>query len=174
MRWCATCLLLVSILALAGCASDEVPDDTSYSIGDLAPKVTGVTYLQGSPVDSDSDHNAYLIEFWATWCAPCKDSAPILSGFQSEYNDRGLLVAGFSDETESAVKPYLAEYGANMAYTIGLDPDGAVQKQFLEGYGVSGVPWAFLLDGDGELVWVGHPMAPELADELAILLPKSN
>ncbi|MFP6582671.1 MAG: TlpA disulfide reductase family protein [Candidatus Hydrogenedentota bacterium] len=169
----ATYLLLVSILAITGCASDEVPEDTSYTIGDLAPEVTGVTYLQGSPVDRASDHNAYLIEFWATWCAPCKDSAPILSGFQTEYKNRGLLVAGLSDETESVVKPYLAEYGANMAYTIGLDPMGAVQKQFLEGYGISGVPWAFLLDGDGKVVWVGHPMAPELVEELATLLPNS-
>jgi thiol-disulfide isomerase/thioredoxin len=164
----AYCLIVT--LAFAGCA-EKVDAPDALVEGSIAPEVTNITYLQGDAVEYGTKA-AYLIEFWATWCAPCKESAPVLSRLQAEYKDRGLLVAGFSDETETIVKSYLAAYGANIAYTIGLDPDGVVQKNFIDGYGEMGIPWAFLLDGDGTLIWVGHPMAEELEVELAKLLPE--
>lgn len=171
MRVFMTLSIVLSPLLLIGCEQKMDVKAEDLAIGDIGPEVVGVKYLQGPAVSWDSDHSAYLIEFWATWCAPCKDSAPVLSAYQEQYADRGLLVAGLSDEEESMVKPYLGEYGHDMSYTIGLDPDGVIQKKFIEGYGEMGIPWAFLLGKDGTLLWVGHPMAPELGEELEKLLP---
>jgi hypothetical protein len=80
------------------------------------------------------------------------------------------VVLGISDEDESVVKPYMAEYGADMAYAVALDPESETQKKYLEGYGITGIPWAFLIDRDGKVAWVGHPMADELEVELKALL----
>ena len=81
---------------------------------------------------------------------------------------------GISDEDETVVKPYLAEYGADMAYTVALDPEGQTQKKYLEGYGITGIPWAFLIDRDGNVAWVGHPMAEELESALKPLLESTG
>lgn len=166
-------IALVFIAAVtAGCSQPE-PEDLAYAEGDPVPPVENIEYLQGTPVDFTDDHKAYVIEFWATWCAPCKESAVALTKLQRKYDEHGLLVAGFSDEKDSMVKPYLAQYGENMAYTIGLDPLGAVKKDFLDNYTpdpMMGIPWAFLMDADGKLVWRGHPMDKELDTKIAELL----
>jgi thiol-disulfide isomerase/thioredoxin len=162
------CTLLLGFVAVVGCTS-EPEGIESFKVGDSAPDL-GVAILQGAPVALGEGDNVHIIEFWATWCAPCKDSAPHLSELQNTYGDQGLVVLGISEEEESVVKPYLAEYGADMAYTIALDPEGLTQKKYLEGYGIQGIPWAFLVDREGKVAWVGHPMAPELETELKLLL----
>lgn len=164
-------LLTTVIIA---CGSDDSSRDLSgYAEGDRVPPVENVEYLQGPPVAFDGTHNATIIEFWATWCAPCKESAPVLTALQEKYGDQGVIVVGLSDENDATVKPYLAANGKDMAYTIGLDPDGVVQKAFIEGYSaeeINGIPWAFLIDSKGTLVWKGHPMEEELEVQLKLLL----
>lgn len=170
-------LAIVMLAALAvGCAQ-EAPEISGYGEGDPVPSTENIEYLQGDPVTFDGTHEATIIEFWATWCAPCKESAPMLTALQEKYGDQGLLVAGFSDEEDAVVKPYLAEFGQDMAYTVGLDPDGIVQKAFIEGYNteeINGIPWAFLIDSEGTLVWKGHPMDEELEAQLKSLLDESG
>ena len=98
----------------------------------------------------------------------------MLSDLQRKYGDKGLTVLGISSEEETVVKPYMAEYGYSMAYTVALDPEGVTQKRYVEGYGKEGVPWAFLIDDAGNVVWVGHPMADELEENLKLLLDSTD
>jgi len=146
-----------------------------FKVGDPAPEVN-VDYIQGNSVSiaGNKHGKVHIIEFWATWCAPCKESAPHLSALQKKYGDRGLVVLGISEEDETVVKPYMAEYGADMAYAVALDPEGRTQKTYLAGYGIAGIPWAFLIDRDGNVAWVGHPMADELEEALKPLLESTD
>ena len=164
--------IAILVATVVGCATKE-PDLAQYGEGDPVPPLENIEYLQGTPIDFSGDQKATVIEFWATWCAPCKESAPMLTQLQQTYGPKGLLVAGLTDEDDAIVKPYLAANGKDMAYTIGLDPDGVVQKAFIEGYEteeINGIPWAFLIDGNGKLVWKGHPMEPELENQVKTLL----
>ncbi len=169
MRRSGIYIVLIATMVFGGCSKpDEI---VAFEIGDRAPEIH-LDYIQGDPVSlaKNTGGKVHIVEFWATWCAPCKESAPHLSSLQRTYRDEGLVVLGISDEDESVVKPYMAEYGADMAYAVALDPEGKTQKKYLEGYGITGIPWAFLIDRDGKVAWVGHPMADELEVELKALL----
>ena len=159
-------ILALGVVALSGCAA-KVEEIVAFKEGDPAPKLD-VDVLQGAL--AAPGEGVQIIEFWATWCAPCKDSAPFLSSLQERYGYLDVSVLGISDEDETVVKPYLAEFGQDMAYTVALDPEGVTQKKYLEGYGVEGIPWAFLIDRYGSLAWVGHPMSDELEENLLELL----
>lgn len=165
--------VFLAMVVFTGCSEPEtiVP----FAVGDRAPELN-LTFLQGEPISLTKTRGdrVHIIEFWATWCPPCKESAPYLSQLQENYGEQGLTVLGISDEDETVVKPYLAQYGSDMAYTVALDPEGATQKKYLEGYGIEGIPWAFLLDRAGNVAWVGHPMAPELETELKKLLDATD
>lgn len=163
-------IFLLVLISLGGCS--EKPEElVLFQEGAVAPKLD-LKILQGPQVTFGN--NVSIIEFWATWCAPCKESAPMLSGLQQKYRDQGLTVIGISSEDETVVKPYMADNGQSMAYTVALDPEGKTQKRYVEGYGKEGVPWAFLIDATGKIAWVGHPMAPELEENLRMLLDSTD
>ncbi len=108
-----------------------------------------VRYIQG-PIPETG--HPMLIEFWATWCMPCRTSIPHLNQITSRYKSRGLDVVGITDEDDAAVQKFLQNVPAD--YAIAIDPE----RRYFKALGVSGVPHAFLLNAQGQVVWEGHPM----------------
>jgi thiol-disulfide isomerase/thioredoxin len=159
---------------ILGCTPEQAPI-TPIDIGSPAPPIVHANYIQGSrsTLDDATIDKVHIIEFWATWCPPCKESAPILSALQQKYPDQ-LRIIGITDELESTVIPYLATSGESISYTIALDPDGQIQEAYIKGIGEEGIPWAFLIDTQGKLVWVGHPMSSELPFEIEKLLASKS
>lgn len=105
--------------------------------------------MEGRPV---------LLEFWATWCGPCRQMIPHLNEIADRNRSRGLVVIGVSNEDESVVRPFMASSGQR--YTIALDPGGKLFRDFQ----VRGIPHAVLADKTGRVVWSGHPA--RLTDEI--------
>lgn len=102
---------------------------------------------------------ALVVEFWATWCPPCRSSTPHLVDLAREHEDDGLVVLGVhvaKSLDRAEIDRFVAEY--DVPYAIGLDDSGA----FATAHGVSGIPDAFVYDRSGSLVWRGHPMDPAL------------
>jgi thiol-disulfide isomerase/thioredoxin len=99
--------------------------------------------LSGKPV---------LVEFWATWCPPCRKSIPHLNQIYSKYKSQGLEIVGITDEDEPTVKKFQQQ--VPMQYNVAINTPKSVYQQF----GIEAIPTAFLVDKGGKIVWTGHPM----------------
>ncbi len=93
-----------------------------------------------------------ILEFWATWCGPCRKSIPHLNEIYKKFKDRGLLAVGVTDEDRMTVEGFMVK--TPMDYTVAIDADGALGNSF----GIKGIPHAMLVDKSGKIVWEGHPM----------------
>lgn len=170
-RFFAPYLCIFTLFTLS-CTQEPAPI-APLEVGAHAPAVDTLHYLQGSSATFGNADKIHIIEFWATWCPPCKESAPILSALQQQYPDQ-LRIIGITEELENTVKPYLAQNGDAMTYSVAIDPEGSIHKAYIGGIGEEGIPWAFLIDAQGKLVWVGHPMSDELQHEVKQLLDDEN
>jgi thiol-disulfide isomerase/thioredoxin len=98
---------------------------------------------------SDSAGKVRLIDFWATWCAPCREEIPMLNELHETYADKGLVILGITDEDKDVVGEFVEEHGVRYTNLVdGLDVS--------DSYGVLGLPTAYLLDSAGRIVW-SHP-----------------
>jgi len=125
-------------------------------LGDAAYPLTELTWIKGEPV-TIAPGKVYVVEFWATWCPPCVKSIPHLTELQAKYGDQVMFV-GVSNEDADTVKPFVAEKGSQMAYTVAVDPAGKVIDGYMRAFGQGGIPTAFVVDTEGRVVWLGHPM----------------
>jgi peroxiredoxin len=87
-----------------------------------------------------------LVNFWATWCPPCRKEMPDLETLSREFKKQGLVILAISDEESSKVKPFIAEH--KFSYPILLDPGRKVNERF----DVEGIPKSFLYNREGNLV----------------------
>ena len=160
--WKPTVLGFVITALLAATAGAEL------KIGDPAPSVTFTEWIKGESVDpaKGSGQHVFLVEFWATWCPPCIASIPHLTELQHKYRKDGLIVIGAAGpgrgETLRKVKRFVKKRGEAIDYTIGFDQSGVTHTRYMSASGASGIPFAFLIDRKGDLVWRGHPGDPEM------------
>jgi thiol-disulfide isomerase/thioredoxin len=148
-RW----IPLFCMLLVLGCERTE----TSGKLGDAAWPLTGLTWIKGEPV-AIAPGTVYVIEFWATWCPPCRVSIPHLTELQHKYKDRNLVVIGISQEETGVVKRFVEQRGSEMDYAVAVDSKGVVSSAYMDAFGRNGIPSAFVVDADSRIAWVGHPM----------------
>jgi thiol-disulfide isomerase/thioredoxin len=126
-------------------ASQKLADDekeiakVDFSLKDLHGKVYKFSDLRGKIV---------LVNFWATWCEPCRQEMPILDSLSTYFQSQGLVVLSISDEKLFTVGSLLAP--GKYHPTVLLDPGGTVAKQFH----ITGLPRTFLFNRDGSLLAV--------------------
>jgi peroxiredoxin len=87
-----------------------------------------------------------VLNFWATWCPPCRKEMPDLETLYQQFKDQGLLILAISDEDAGKVKPFIAQQ--KVTYPILLDPDRKVNDLFQ----IEGIPKTFVYDRNGKLV----------------------
>lgn len=128
----------------------------ALKIGEKAPPLKAAQWINGGAVDPSQPDGktSYVVEFWATWCGPCRQTAPHLNKLHDQYKDRGILIVGVTDESEETVRPFLAKMST--AYLIACDTNRETHEAYMEG--VPGIPHAFVVDTNGIVVWSGHPM----------------
>lgn len=141
------------------------PAEPTLDIGMPAPPLKVARWLQGDAVEKfDADH-AYVVEFWATWCGPCRTSIPHLNELHQQFADKGVIVIGQDcwERDDDLVEPFVKEMGDKMTYRVAYDDKsehdkGAMAKTWMEAAGQSGIPTAFVIDKQQRIAWIGHPM----------------
>jgi peroxiredoxin len=118
-------------------ADDAKRQQADFTLNDLQGKAWSLKDLRGKVV---------LLNFWATWCPPCRKEMPDLEALYLRFKDQGLVVLAVSDEDAAKVSPFLAE--RSITYPVLLDPGRKVNEQ-LE---IEGIPKSFVYDRGGELV----------------------
>lgn len=146
---------MLSIVCMALPASAE-----KLGVGDPAPALTIGKWIKGEPVDLSKakEGEIYVVEFWATWCPPCRTSIPHMSEMQAHFKDRKVTFVGISDEDEKTVKGFLEDgWDEKMRYTVALDKNDKTNETWMKAAGQEGIPCAFIVK-DGKIAWIGHPM----------------
>jgi thiol-disulfide isomerase/thioredoxin len=173
-----TRIVSVAVLGLclttAAWAGDE-DESKSMTIGDKAPPIDIAHWIKGvkvergkpfKPITEFGDGKVYVLEFWATWCGPCRAGMPHLSEMQAKYKDYGVKIIGVSDEPLPVVTEFLFQTDRNdgklnndrTQYILTTDPDESVKKDYFIAAGQRGIPCAFIIGQDGHVEWIGHPM----------------
>jgi thiol-disulfide isomerase/thioredoxin len=156
-------LLLLAAVAAAQDAPTTSPSPTPVvpraALGDPAASLEGLTFIQGEPVNVGKGDTVYVVEFWATWCPPCRVTVPLLTKIQKDFKDRKVVVVGISNEDQKTVADYVKTRGAEMEYLVAVDKSGKTLAGYMAAYGVQGIPHAFIVDKEGRVVWHDHPTA---------------
>lgn len=116
---------------------DERRASADFTLADLSGKEWKLSDFRGKVV---------LVNFWATWCPPCRKEMPDLDSLYAQFQPKGFVVLAISDEQMDKVAPFLKAHP--VAYPILLDPGRKVNELF----SVEGIPKSFVYDRDGKLV----------------------
>ncbi len=131
-------------------------------VGMKAPSLgSNANFVQGSEVSDFKRGKTYVVEFWATWCGPCKRSIPHLNKMHKTMESEGLVIIGVSDEDERTVKNFLRKQGDRMSYRIVSDDRRRIYKDYMEAAGQRGIPCAFVVGPDGTIQHIGNPLMEE-------------
>lgn len=141
--------------ALAGIISTP----QAANIGSKAPQLQIAHWVKGKPVDlaKAGDKKIHIIEFWATWCGPCRDSIPHLTKLQEKYKSKGVTVIGITDEPKATVERFVKRQKKQMEYTVAIEKGDTMSQAYMRAFGQTGIPATFVVDQQDRIVWVGHP-----------------
>jgi peroxiredoxin len=152
---------MVCCALVAGCSAPWGGDDHPL-VGKQAPAFTA-TRLDDTPFDL-TDHlgkDVVILDFWATWCGPCRQALPILSGVAAEYKGRGVeFFAVDLSETPAEVQQFLDDSGLDVP--VVMDADGSVAEK----YGVEAIPQTVIIGRDGVVRFVHIGTQPSLESRL--------
>lgn len=168
-------VILLSVLLLSGCspgferAGSERSAPAAPQVGKLAPdfqlpsldgQVVALSNLRGKPV---------LINFWATWCGPCREEMPYLQQIYDGWSDQGLVLLTIDiQESPATIREFMQNH--NLTLPVLLDSRGSVTQR----YNIIGIPTTFLIDKEGiiQAKKIGpFPSAKAIEKELGKIMP---
>ena len=149
-------VILLTVFVLAGCDNSTSPSASTpvatvakgRLIGHVAPDFT-LTNIAGQQVSlSQYRGKIVVLNFWATWCPPCREEMPSMEALYQKYKDQGLvmLAVNVDENGESAVKKFLMK--TPYSFPILLDSENVAQNI----YGVFRFPESFIIDREGVIV----------------------
>ena len=158
-------VLLAAIISQAPAATQAAPaapaapTTLALSIGSKAPIPEISDFVRGEKPTFFEPGKVYVIEFWATWCPPCRQSMPHLTKLAEDMKSKGVVIVGVSDEKVETVRTFLEkdEWKQKARYTLATDPDRSTHRAYMEASGQGGIPTAFIVK-EGVVQWIGHPM----------------
>ncbi len=173
MRAAGVTLILALAVAAAGCSGGGAPPRDGYlRVGDPAPPLAVDRWLNGDPVTKLEPGKVYVLDFWATWCGPCIKAMPHLAKLQEQHAADGLVVIPMTtvtgSNTAAAIERYAAGKGAELGLRFAVCETRKMEDTWFEAAGQGGIPCSFLIDRQGKVAFIGHPM--DLDEPLAAAL----
>ena len=159
---------LRSALAMLALPALMMAEEASVSltVGSPAPALKVSRWVKGAPVPSLEKGKVYVVEFWATWCGPCRQSIPHLTEMAKKFEGKvtfiGVSVWERGDDPaklEANVDAFVKEMGDKMVYHVARDTsDAFMTEAWMKAASQGGIPAAFVINGEGQIAWIGHPM----------------
>jgi thiol-disulfide isomerase/thioredoxin len=139
----------------------------TLTVGSPAPQLKVAKWVKGKPLTIKKGAIT-VVEFWATWCGPCKESIPHLTELAKKYQGKvdfaGISVFEHKPNYASLVNKFVIQMGAKMDYSVGYDDNadsGFMAKNWMAAAKQDGIPTAFIVGKEGKIEWIGHPMEME-------------
>ncbi len=128
----------ISLFALSGCGG--VPSSGGEKMEFSLPGLDGEIYTL-----SDFNGKVYIIDFWATWCGPCRLSIPFLKRLYGELRDKGLVVIGIGLDSEPALRSFAEQMEIDYPVLVGT-------REIAIRYKIRGIPTMFIVDKKGKII----------------------
>lgn len=140
---------LLAILALAAGCSSSTPSRVApeFIVEEVEPPAAEVKL-------SSMKGRVVLLDFWATWCSPCRKTMPEIEKLYQKYKDKGLEVMAITDEKRATIRSFRPDSG--VTYPMYIDAAGQANRAFE----INGIPHLFLVDKKGSIVYdeIGEPL----------------
>jgi cytochrome c biogenesis protein CcmG, thiol:disulfide interchange protein DsbE len=143
-------VLLVLLISNAACAQESNNDKQLWAssiLNQKAPELVVEKWISKAP---ETEGKFILIDFWATWCAPCREFIPTLNSFQQQYGDQ-LTVIGLSDEPEQIIEAFT---GPKITYSEAIDTKRTLNNALK----IKAIPHVILISPKGIVIWEGYPL----------------
>ena len=136
------------LIFASSCKKGEV-EINPPSVGDTAPDFTLKGINGNTSSLADYKGKVVMVEFWATWCPPCKELTPILEKIHKKYKDKGFIILALvsEDEGEAAIRSFIKEHG--ITYPVLL-----ADQETMRHYGISSIPVTFIINKEGRVVTI--------------------
>ncbi|MHB0999334.1 MAG: peroxiredoxin family protein [Armatimonadota bacterium] len=156
-----TAILISAALTAVYAALSAGTKAPEFKLKSINGKTVTLSQLRNDPINKGAKR-VVLLDFWATWCPPCRNEVPHLQKLHEKYGKKGLVVVGIAldDGGASDVKPFAKENG--LKYTMLVDPAGTTAKK----YGVRPIPTTFIIGKDGVIKNMHLGFSPGMEDEL--------
>lgn len=139
--------LFASAIALSVCATSGFAGGKTIKVGDAFPDLS--TFQLEGKLPADLKGKVVLLDFWASWCGPCKESFPVMEDLHKKYGEKGFVILAVNvDETTAAMKDFLKEHAASFAIVHDTT------KKLVGTANISSMPTSFMLDKEGKVAAV--------------------
>lgn len=158
-KFFAVFVIVFLFFPAVSCKKKEKEIETATpSIGKMAPDFA-LKDVDGKAVRlSDYKGSVVLVEFWATWCPPCRVMTPVLNKIYEKYKDKGFVILALTPEDRDTVKNYVKDYGVKYPVVIAT-------RETIKQYGIIGIPMSFLINKEG-IITSQHMYTTGFAEEL--------
>lgn len=161
-------LLIISSLGLAGSKQPKKIKEAQAK-----QEINIINFLPNKTVSGEKiayDKKLYLLDVWATWCPPCRQTVPELIALQNKYEAQGFTVLGLSvDQSSAPVGPFIKKYGINYPVAMGQEAMRVLPP-------VRGIPTMFLVAANGNILkqYVGYTSKERMAKDIDAIIKKIN
>lgn len=154
VRYLKLSLIILMMISFIALAQEPVLAKGTNFVGKKAPEISisGSFNAKQKLSLANLKGKVVLVEFWATWCPPCRASISHLSDLYKKYTPKGLVIIAITAEDKNTVRDFVKDN--KMRFPVAIDKD----RQTNSAYGIRSIPTAYLVGADGKVIWQGHTM----------------